>query len=154
MAEETILILEEESHIQWTLRTFLENEKYNVILVSSIRMAVQNFLESEVSGLIAEYWIQESCTLEAIRELKKRFPEAYVMILTHHNVEENEYGKIMDAGIDDFFLKPISSEKILIHLRKGLERRSISIQKKRFEEELASINAKINIWKRTEEGNI
>jgi DNA-binding NarL/FixJ family response regulator len=117
-------------------------------------MAVQNFLESEVSGLIAEYWIQESCTLEAIRELKKRFPEAYVMILTHHNVEENEYRKIMDAGIDDFFLKPISSEKILIHLRKGLERRSISIQKKRFEEELASINAKINIWKRTEEGNM
>jgi len=154
MAEETILILEEEAHIQWTLRAFLENEKYKVIPVSSIRMAVQNFLESEVSGLITEYWIQESCTLEAIRELKKRFPEVYVMILTHHHVGENEYGKIMDAGADDFFLKPLSSEKILIHLRKGLERRSISIQKKRIEEELASINAKINTLKRTDDGNV
>ncbi|MGD0917418.1 MAG: response regulator [Thermodesulfobacteriota bacterium] len=154
MAKETILILEEESHIQWTLRTILENEKYNVIPVSTIRMAVQSFLESEVSGLITEYWIEESCTLEAIRELKKRCPEAYVMILTHHNVKENEYSKIMNAGIDDFFLKPLSSEKILIHLRKGLERRRISIQKKRFEEELADINAKMNTWKHTKEGNV
>ena len=142
MAKETILVLDEESHVQWTLKTFLEKEKYNVIPVSTIRMAVQNFLEFEVSGLITEYRIQQSCTLEAIGELKKRFPEAYVMILTYYDVEENEYGKIMDAGIDDFFLEPLSSEKILLHLRKGLKRRSLSIQKKRFEEELAKINTK------------
>jgi len=119
IAKETILILDEESHVQWTLKILLEKEKYNVIPVSTIRMAVQDFLEFEVSGLITEYRIQRSCTLEAIGELKKRFPEAYVMILTHYDVEENEYGKIMDAGIDDFFLKLSSSEKILLHLRKG-----------------------------------
>jgi DNA-binding NtrC family response regulator len=154
MIKETILILEEESHIQWALKTLLENEKYNVIPASSIRMAVQNFLEFEISGLITEYWIQQSCTLEAIRELKKRFPEVYVMVLTNYNVGEDEYKKIMDAGIDDFFLKPLSSEKILIHLGKGLKRRSISIQKKHFEEELTEINAKINTGKRIEEGNL
>jgi DNA-binding NtrC family response regulator len=154
MAKETILILEEESHIQWALKILLENEKYNVIPANSIRMAVQSFSESEVSGLITEYWIQQSCTLEAIRELKKRFPEAYVMVLTNYSVGEDEYEKVMDAGIDDFFLKPLSSEKILIHLRKGLKRRSISIQKKRFEEELTKINAKINAGRRIEEGNL
>jgi len=130
MAEETILILEEETHIQWTLRAFLENERYNVIPASSIKMAMQLFLESEVSGLITEYWIKESCTLETIRELKKRFPEVYVMILTHHNVGENEYEKIMDAGIDDFFLKPLSNKKVLLHLRKGLMQRNLFIQRK------------------------
>jgi DNA-binding NtrC family response regulator len=154
MAKETILILEEESHIQWALKILLENEKYNVIPANSIRMAVQSFSESEVSGLITEYWIQQSCTLEAIRELKKRFPEAYVMVLTNYSVGEDEYEKVMDAGIDDFFLKPLSSEKILIHLRKGLKRRSISIQKKRFEEELTRINAKINTGRRIEDGNL
>ena len=154
MAEETILILEEETHIQWTLRAFLENERYNVIPVNSIKIAVQHFLESEVSGLITEYWIKESCTLETIRELKKRFPEVYVMLLTHHNVGENEYEKIMDAGIDDFFLKPLSCERILIHLRKGLKRRSISIQKKHFEEELANLHAKINTLKCIEDGSV
>lgn len=50
-------------------------------------------------------------------------------------------GKSWMPGLTTF-LKPLSSEKILLHLRKGLKRRSLSIQKKRFEEELAKINTK------------
>jgi DNA-binding response OmpR family regulator len=47
----------------------------------------------------------------------------------------------MSSGIDDFFLKPISSEKILIHLKKGLRQRKILIQKKRLEQRLNGIRA-------------
>ncbi len=136
MAKETILLLDKECHTQWPLKTILEGEKYIVLAVDSIERALQNFREFEVSGLITEYQINHSETSEMVRELKKRFPELYVMMLTYQHLEEKEYRRIMSSGIDDFFLKPISVEKILIHLKKGLRQRKILIQKKRLEERL------------------
>lgn len=145
MSKETILILDKEFHTQWTLKTILESEKYIVLAVDTIERAIQNFQEFEVSGLIAEYRIDHSHTPEIIRELKKNFPELYVMMLTHENLDEKEYRKIMSSGIDDFFLKPISSEKILIHLKKGLRQRKILLQKKRLEQRLNEIKTNRNV---------
>jgi DNA-binding response OmpR family regulator len=123
----------------------LESEKYIVLAVDTIERALQNFQEFEVSSLITEYRIDHTNTPEIIRELKKNFPELYVMMLTHENLEEKEYKKIMSAGIDDFFLKPISSEKILIHLKKGLRQRKILLQKIRLEQKLNQIKTNRNV---------
>jgi DNA-binding response OmpR family regulator len=136
MPKETILILDKEYGAQWVLKTLLESEKYIVITVDTIDRAVQNFLEFEVSGFITEYSIDPGCILEKIRELKKEFPEAYVMMMTDKDVSESAYEKIINAGVDDFFIKPLSIKKILLHLRKGLRQRHISLQKKRLELEL------------------
>jgi DNA-binding response OmpR family regulator len=140
MPRETIVILDPETNTQWPLKTFLENEEYNVIPVNSIEKALRKFSEFEVSGLITEYWINHSSTLEAIRGLKKAFPEAYVMMLTNGELQENEYEQIISAGTDDLFLKPFSVMRILLHLRKGLTHRRILIQKKRLAEELTRIS--------------
>lgn len=122
---ETILILDNDPHIQWTLKTFLENENYTVIAVNAISDALQNFSEFKVSGLITEYWINDSCTLETIKELKRMFPEAYVMMLSNNDVEESEYENIINSGVDDYFIKPFSYRKILVHLRKGLKKNQL-----------------------------
>jgi DNA-binding NtrC family response regulator len=139
MSKDTILILDKDFNTQWTLKTLLESEKYIALAVDSIDRALQNFQEFEVSGLITEYQIDHANTPEVIRELKKNFPELYVMMLTHENIGEKEYKKIMSLGIDDFFLKPVSIEKILIHLKKGLKQRKIFLQKKRLEKKLNQI---------------
>jgi DNA-binding NtrC family response regulator len=139
MSKDTILILDKDFNTQWTLKTLLESEKYITLAVDSIDRALQNFQEFEVSGLITEYRIDHGNTPEVIRELKKSFPELYVMMLTHENIGEKEYKKIMSLGIDDFFLKPVSIEKILIHLKKGLKQRKIFLQKKRLEKKLNQI---------------
>ncbi len=145
MAKDTILILDKEFHTQWTLKTILESEKYIVLAVDTIERALQNFQEFEVSGLITEFRIDHTNVPEIIRELKKSFSELYVMMLTYENLEEKEYKKIMGAGIDDFFLKPISSEKILIHLKKGLRHRKILLQKKRLEQRLKEMRRNGNV---------
>lgn len=145
MAKDTILILDKEFHTQWTLKTMLESEKYIVLAVDTIERALQNFQEFEVSGLITEFRIDHTNVPEIIRELKKSFSELYVMMLTYENLEEKEYKKIMGAGIDDFFLKPISSEKILIHLKKGLRHRKILLQKKRLEQKLKEMRRNGNV---------
>jgi DNA-binding NtrC family response regulator len=147
MTKETVLILDKEAHTQWTLKTLLEGEKYIVLAVNSIERALQNFQEFEVSCLITEFRIDDTCTSEMIRELKKKFPELYAMMLTHENLEEMEYRKIMSAGIDDFFLKPVSSVKILVHLKKGLRHRKLLLQKRRLEQILHEMKTNQDIQK-------
>ena len=136
MSKDTILILDKDFYTQWTLKTLLESEKYITLAVNSVERALQNFKEFEVSGIITEYRIDHTNMPKVIRELKRSFPELYVMMTTDENLEEKEYKKIMSLGIDDFFLKPVSSEKILIHLKKGLKQRKIFLQKKELEKKL------------------
>ena len=136
MPKETIVILDPELNTQWPLKTFLENEDYNVVPVNTIEKARKKFSEFEVSGLITEYWIDHSSTLETVRGFKKDFPEGYVMFLTHGEIKESEYEDIIDAGADDFFLKPFPPKKILLHLRKGLKQRQNLLQKRRLADEL------------------
>jgi len=145
MSKETVLILDKDFHTQWTLRTILESERYIVLAVDTIERALSNFQEFEVSGLITEDRIDHTNVPEIIRELKKDFPELYVMMLTAENLEEKEYKKIMNSGIDDLFLKPISTEKILIHLKKGLRHRKILLQKKRLEQRVSAMRTNRNV---------
>jgi len=136
MPRETILVLDNESHSRWTLKALLEGEQYLVVAVDTLERAIKNFSEFEVSGFITEYWINHCSTIGAIRELKMRFPESYVMILTDKEMRENEYEELMGAGVDDCFLKPLSSKKILLHLEKGLRRRRSLLHRKWLVEEV------------------
>jgi DNA-binding NtrC family response regulator len=129
MAEETILILDAEENVTWTLKTLLENEGYSAVIINSIKRALRDFTELNVSGLITEYWVGSFRTLGAIRKLKEIFPETYVMMLTDKEIREDEYEEIMQAGVDDYFLKPIPIRKILLHLQKGLKYRGLLIEK-------------------------
>jgi DNA-binding NtrC family response regulator len=139
MALQTILILDNERHVRWTLKTLLEGEGYSIITADTVEIALDHFASNGISGLIAEYYIDQFCTLEAIRDLKTKFPEVYVMMLTNHEVSGGEYKEIINAGVDDFFKKPFSIEKVSLHLKKGLKQREILIQKNRVEQELKQI---------------
>jgi DNA-binding NtrC family response regulator len=145
MSKETILVLDNERYIQWTLKSLLEEEEYTILSSDSIGTVVPTFSEREVACLITEYWIDHFSTLEMVRGLKKRFPETYVMMLTSKELSEDKYEEILNAGVDDLFKKPFAAEKIFLHLKKGLRQRNIFLQKKQLEQELDQIGAGRNV---------
>ncbi len=139
MPKEAIAILENERYVQWTLKNFLGKEGYVILPFDSIPALMAAFSEHEIAALITEYWVGHFCTLDVIRSLKKRFPELYVMILTTKELNEERYREIMSGGVDDCFEKPFSSERILVHLKKGLKYRKLFLQKRELEEELSLV---------------
>lgn len=147
MSKETILILDNERYIQWTLKNLLEGEDYTILSTDSIGTVMPTFSEREVACLITECWIDHFCTLELVRGLKKRFPETYVMMLASKEVNVKKYEEMISAGVDDFFEKPFSAEKILLHLKKGLNQRNILLQKKQLEQELKRISPRRDVRK-------
>jgi DNA-binding response OmpR family regulator len=141
MPEETILILDNEKYIRWTLKKLLEAEEYSILCAESIATITSIFSEHEVACLITEYWINHFCTLEMVRDLKKRFPEIYIMMLSSKELSEQKYKEILSAGVDDLFQKPFTPEKISLHLKKGLRQRNIFLQKRQLEQKLDGIDA-------------
>ncbi len=117
-----IMILDPEEHTQWVLRTILESEGYKVFGVARIEEALKIFTEYKFHALISEYWIGHISSLEIIKKFKELSPEGYVMMLANEDAKENEYQEIINAGVDDFFVKPFPTKRILIHLQKGLRR--------------------------------
>lgn len=116
-----LIILDPEEHNRWVLRTLLEGEGYKVFCAATIDEALKIFAEYKFHGLISEYWIGHNSSLEVIKKFKELSPEGYVMILANDDVNENEYQEMINAGVDDFFIKPFPTRRIILHLQKGLK---------------------------------
>lgn len=142
MSKTTILILDDERYVQWTLKNLLEGEAYTILSSDSIGAVMPIFLEREVACLITEYWVGHFSTLELVLGLKKRFPETYIMMLTSKEISEDKYKEILNAGVDDLFKKPFPAGKIFLHLKKGLRQRNVFLQKRQLEKELNRIDPK------------
>jgi len=120
----TVLILDNEAPISWALKSILGMENYQVYIASTLEEANGILDKGIMSGLITEYRLDHDYTLETIRKTKETKPDLYVMMLTNNEVDEKEYEEIIRAGVDDYFLKPVSFNRILLHLEKGLKQRA------------------------------
>jgi len=130
MSKETILILNKECRDSSHLKTFLEKEKYIVLPVNTINRLLTNFQEFEVSGVIIDLNVDHFYLFEIIKKIRERFPKLYVMMMADGKIGEKEHQKVIETGVQDFFVKPMSYEKILFHLKSGLKQRKKYLQKR------------------------
>ncbi len=125
MARDTILILDVDRHITWALKTLLEGEGYSAMIAETTEEALRESSRFQVSGLLTEYRIHDHLTIDTVRKLNETLPGIYVMMMTDVEVTEDDYREILGCGVDDFFYKPVSITKILLHLEKGLRYREL-----------------------------
>ena len=118
----TVLILDDEAPVSWTLKSILGMENYHVFTASTLEEAGPFLHDEALSAVITEYRLARDYTVELIKKLKETLPGLYVMMLTNSEVDEREYEEIIRSGVDDYFLKPLSFNRILLHLEKGLKR--------------------------------
>lgn len=130
MSKETILILNKERRDSSHLKTFLEKEKYIVLPVNTINRLLTNFQEFEVSGVIVDLNVDRLSLFKIIKRIRERLPELYVMMMVDGKIGEKEHQNVIETGVQDFFVKPMSYEKILFHLKSGLKQRKKYLQKR------------------------
>jgi DNA-binding NtrC family response regulator len=118
----TVLILDNELPVSWALKSILGMENYLVYTAATLDEFNQITTDSQFSALITEYRLDRDFTLKTIKGLKDARPGLYVMMLTNNEVNEPEYEELIRAGVDDYFLKPFSFNRILLHLEKGLRK--------------------------------
>jgi DNA-binding response OmpR family regulator len=126
MSSRKILILEEDLHLQWVMKTYLESKGFSIFIADKGEKALEMASRDKFSIFITEYWIDHSNTLGIIKKLKAMKPRIYVLLNTYRVINEKEHQAIMEAGVDDLFEKPFSLEKMMIHLREGPQKKGQS----------------------------
>jgi DNA-binding NtrC family response regulator len=118
-----ILILEEDLHLQWIMKTYLESKGFFIIVSDKVEDIIEIASKVNISIFITEYWINHSNTLETIRKLKEISPKVYVLLTTYRIIDEKEYQQILEAGVDGLFEKPFPFEKMITHLKEGPQKK-------------------------------
>ncbi|MFL6039382.1 MAG: sigma-54-dependent transcriptional regulator [Gaiellaceae bacterium] len=137
MANEHVLIVDDEKAIQKALRGVLEDEGYRVSAVGTGADALKAVTDELPDVVFLDIWMPRMDGLETLAELKRLRPDATVVMISGHGTIETAV-KATRLGAYDFIEKPLSLEKTLITLTRALEHG-------RLERENAALRARLDV---------
>jgi two-component system nitrogen regulation response regulator NtrX len=136
MAGEHILVVDDERAIQSTLRAVLEDEGYRVTTVGSGAEALSRVTEELPDLIFLDIWMPGVDGLDTLADLKRLRPEATVVVISGHGTIETAV-KATRLGAWDFIEKPLSLEKTLLTVSRGLEHARLARENAALRERLA-----------------
>jgi DNA-binding response OmpR family regulator len=122
MGERTILIVEDDDAIAAGLVRVLEGQGYAVRRLGRGSGAVRE-AEQEVGLVILDLGLPDIDGMEVCRRLREARPDIAILILTARD-QELDIVAGLDAGADDYLVKPFSLSELLARIRSNLRRAS------------------------------
>jgi DNA-binding response OmpR family regulator len=122
MDEQTILVVEDDEAIAAGLVRVLEGQGYAVRLLGRGSGAVQE-AGSAVGLVILDLGLPDIDGLEVCRRLRAARPDVAILILTARD-HELDIVAGLDAGADDYLVKPFRLSELLARIRSNLRRAS------------------------------
>ena len=122
MIASTILIVDDEPQIRRVMRTTLSSNGYSVIEASSGEEALEMMRKERPELVLLDVNMPGMSGLEVCREIRDQSEIAIIML----TVRNSEHDKVLalDAGADDYVVKPFSIEELLARIRAALRRTS------------------------------
>lgn len=123
--ERRILIAEDDRGVRQSLERTLRLESYSVIEAKNGIEAVDACVKEAPDLTIMDVMMPEMDGLVACRTLRTMYPDLPILMLTaRHEIGDRVAG--LDAGADDYMVKPYSSAELLARVRALLRRSSVS----------------------------
>jgi two-component system nitrogen regulation response regulator NtrX len=135
MAGEHILIVDDEPAIQASLRGVFEDEGYRVSAVGTGGDAVRLMADDLPDLVFLDIWMPGMDGLDTLGEIKRRHPEATVVMISGHGTIETAV-KATRLGAYDFIEKPLSLEKTLLTVSRALEHARLERENRNLRERL------------------
>lgn len=120
MSKEKILIVDDEQMIRWTLREALKGWGYTCVEAETVNEALASFESEQPAAVLLDINLPDGSGLDVLREVKKRHPQALVIMITA-NVMVDDTIAALRGGAYDFISKPINLNELHVTLRNGLE---------------------------------
>jgi two-component system response regulator MprA len=115
----TILIAEDDRRVRESLERALTLEGYEVVTASDGARALELHAETPADLLLLDVSMPNADGLSVCRRIRERGDETPVLMLTaRHEVQDRVAG--LDAGADDYLVKPFALEELLARLRARL----------------------------------
>lgn len=138
MGKQTILIVDDEEGIRQSLSDILEDEGYAILTAQSGEECLKILKESSPDLIILDIWLPGIDGIETLQEIKSFAPDMpAVMISGHGNIELAV--KSTKIGAYDFLEKPLSLERVVLVVRRALEKRTLEIENIVLKENLSAL---------------
>ncbi len=122
---ETILVVEDDRRIRDLLRRGLIFEGYNVELAEDGETALRLTRENEPDAVILDLMLPGMDGLEVCRRLRNASSVPILMLTARDTVPDRVTG--LDAGADDYMVKPFAFDELLARLRALFRRHRVEV---------------------------
>lgn len=115
----TILVVDDEDLIRWSLSERLRTEGCTVVEAEDGRRALER-VDEHVDLAVLDYRLPDTDGLTLLRRLKARYPRLLAMFLTAYATPETAM-QAVDAGAFNLARKPFDLDEIALMVRGALE---------------------------------
>jgi two-component system KDP operon response regulator KdpE len=120
MTSATVLIVDDEPQIRRVLRTTLTSHGYTVIEARSGDEALEQIRSEHADLILLDVNMPGRSGLETCREIRET-SDVPIIMLTVRNSERDKV-QALDAGADDYIVKPFGTEELTARIRAALRR--------------------------------
>lgn len=132
---ERLLILEDETTLRESLKRVFVRDGYEVETASSAEEALSHLEQGPWDVILSDILLPGINGIEFLQEVKKRFPDEIVIIMTAYASIETAVGALR-AGAHDYILKPIIHEEIKRIVRSALNVRFLRTENLRLKRQI------------------
>ena len=130
----SILVVDDERLIRWSLDQQLRREGYAVLLAETGAEALQKAQAESPDLVLLDVRLPDADGLEILERLRAAEPEALVIMITAHGGVDSAV-RAMKLGANDYIIKPFDMEELKLTVKKALDTRTLRRDVARFQAE-------------------
>lgn len=143
----TVVIIDDEQIILDLTSIILRNRGYDIHSAADATLGLELIELTRPELVLMDYMMPGMDGLSALREIKSRFPETYVIMFTGKGSEEIAV-ELMKAGASDYLLKPFNNQDLADRMENVLKVRSVELHNRQLLKEREILLAEIESWNR------
>ncbi|MCL4351389.1 MAG: response regulator transcription factor [Firmicutes bacterium] len=125
-AAPNLLVVDDEQHIRELCRIYLEKAGYSIIEAGSGAQALELLQRHTIDLVVLDIMLPEVDGWQVLKAIRQRDVWLPVVMLTAVGEEENRI-EGLEAGADDYLIKPFSPRELVARVRAVMRRATVSL---------------------------